>query len=329
MDHERFALLLSRSVVAGLFMGVVALVQVAVGRGFVPSAVLLTTGMIPPVLVVIFFLRVVFFDLSDRQGLTLGMAVVIVVVAAMEVIVPMAALGGAGPRAVIDPIPFFVKFAFALLVALVVAAYVSHRLNEIYGLLAVLVLFTAPPLLALSLLGAVPMAAVFYGTSALFCVFLWGETAKRQWFVLSGLCLLFGACSVSWDSAAFAAAPVHTTLMDGLQSVARSVLVMPARAAHLPSTWTLGPAAVCFLPWAFKGQWRKEKRVLLVVVGIIVALMLSAGALKIYGLLPIISLLAVLATFGIHNLYLNARRPSLLFAAVVLSLSWNAMIFWK
>ena len=311
-------------------LGVLFFIQAAVGRGAVPRPLLMTlVGMMPAIFVAVFFLKVVLFDFPSGQGLTLGIGVVIAVVAAVEVTVLIGPWGGEAPRAVTDLTPLLLKFAFALLTALVLAAYVSHRLNEIYGLLAALILLTAPPFLASFLLGPLPLALAFYGTSALCCVFLWSETGKLQWFAMAGLCVVFGAWWVSWDSASFSTVPERMAFMGWLPLVPRSVLLIPAGEEHLPYTLILGPAAVSFVPWAFKGQWIKEKRILLVIAATIVVIILYAGALKTLGFLPIIPLLAALTTFGIHNLYMNARRPVLLFSVVVALLAWNAMIFWK
>ena len=330
MDHERIAPLLRRVILAGLILGVMFLVQAGVGGGAVATPPWMTVaGMISAILVAVFFLRVVFFDLSDRRGLTLAIGAVIVVVAVLQVTLLVTPWGVESPRAVIDLTPLFMRFAFALLVALVLAAYVSHRLNEIYGLLAALILLTAPPFLASSMIGPLPLALAFYGTSALFCVFLWGETGELQWSAMTGLCVVFGACSIIWDSAAFSAVPERIAFIGLLPLVSRSVLLIPAGEEHLAHMLILGPAMVCFLPWAFKGKWSKEKRILLAIAGTIVVITSYSGALKTLGFLPIIPLLAVLATFGIHNLYMNVRRPPRLFVAVVILLAWNAMIFWK
>jgi len=226
------------------------------------------------------------------------------------------------------PTPLLMRFSFTLLIALVLAAYMSHRLNQIYGLLAALLVLTAPPFLAPSQAGPLSLALAFYGTSALFCLFLWGETGKRRWLTLGGLCVVFGAGCFSWASAAFSAVPERSAFMGILTMLLRSILLIPG-GADLPPTLILGPAAVCFLPWAFKGKWPKEKRTLLAIAGSIVLVLLYAGGLKTLGFVPIIPLLAALATFGIHNSYMNVRRPALLFSAVVGVVAWNAMIFWK
>lgn len=233
-----------------------------------------------------------------------------------------ASLGGAVPN------PLLMRLSFTLLVALVLAAYMSHRLNQIYGLLAVSLVLTAPPFLAPSQAGPLSLALAFYGTSALFCVFLWGETGKRRWLTMGGLCVVFGAGCFSWASAGFSALPERSAFMGILTILPRSILLIPG-GADLPTTLILGPSTVCFLPWAFKGKWLKEKRTLLAIAGSIVLVLLYAGGLKTLGFVPIIPLLAVLATFGIHNLYMNVRRPALLFSAVVGLVAWNAMIFWK
>jgi hypothetical protein len=329
MDHERFAPLLFRIVLAGLLLGVMALVQAVIGYDSAAS-------------------------------------------------------------------PLFMKLAYVFLLVTALSAYMSHRLNQTYGLLAALLFVTTPPFLIPSHVGLLFVEPVFYWTSVVFCLFLWSETGKLPWLIMGGLCMGFAACGVSWDSALFfvvlylgvlvllrrrtkqggntmgyatlfvlcgvvpfaswnavsyfssgnvfaallcdqgatAAQPVQGGVAEGtrvttmLESIPQSIFLLPWGESLLPPTLTLGPAAVCFLPWAFKGKWGHEKRVLAVAV-LVIVFMSYTGALKTLGFLPIIPLLAVLAIYGIHNLYMNVKRPSLLFSAVAVLLAWNGVTFWK
>jgi len=294
-------------------------------------------------------------------------------------------------------IPQLLQFAYALLLAVVLAAYLSHRLNHIYGLLAALFFLTTPPLLVLSHVGVLPLNLVFYWTSSLLCLFLWGETRKSSWLIVAGLCLGFTACGVAWNTALLFAVldlgilgllirrtdradgaagcvalfvlcgalpvagwtavsyfssgdvfvgplfPDNATAVDSVrnglaerasvmrifESIPQSISLLPWGKELVPPTLALGPAAVCFLPWAFKGKWGHEKRILFAAAVLVIVFVSYTGALKTLGLLPIIPLLAVLAIYGIHNLYMNVKRPSLLFSAVALLLAWNGVTFWK
>jgi len=112
-------------------------------------------------------------------------------------------------------------------------------------------------------------------------------------------------------------------------AIANSISGLPLGEVHLPSALVLGPAPVCFLPWSFKGKWAYEKHALLVIAVLALLATAASGALKSIGLLPISPLLAILTVYGIHNLYMNVRRPALLIASAIALFLWNGPIFWK
>src|SRR3970282_1336925 len=87
----------------------------------------------------------------------------------------------------------------------------------------------------------------------------------------------------------------------------------------------LNPMLILFLPWAFKGKWAEEKKVLF---GFSVFYFLYAAflvELRIRYILPIVPPLVILLVYGIHNIYLRIVRPSVLFAALVLLVALNGI----
>lgn len=91
----------------------------------------------------------------------------------------------------------------------------------------------------------------------------------------------------------------------------------------------LNPALILFLPWAFKGKWEEEKKLLF---GFVVCYFLYAfflSDLRIRYLLPIVPLLVILLVYAIHNIYLRIVRPAFLFGAVILLLLLNGIYLWN
>src|SRR3990167_7954780 len=87
----------------------------------------------------------------------------------------------------------------------------------------------------------------------------------------------------------------------------------------------LNPMLILFLPWAFKGKWAEEKKVLF---GFSVFYFLYAAflvELRIRYILPVVPPLVILLVYGIHNIYLRIVRPSVLFTAIVLLVALNGI----
>jgi len=90
----------------------------------------------------------------------------------------------------------------------------------------------------------------------------------------------------------------------------------------------LNPMLILFLPWAFKGKWAEEKKVLF---GFSVFYFLYAAflvELRIRYILPIVPPLVILLVYGIHNIYLRIARPPVLYGAVTLLLALNSVYLW-
>lgn len=85
----------------------------------------------------------------------------------------------------------------------------------------------------------------------------------------------------------------------------------------------LNPFLILFLPWAFKGKWGEEKRVLLAFSLLYLLYALFLTGLRIRYVLPMVPPLVILMVYGIHNIYLRIVHPSILFAVVALLLTFN------
>jgi len=85
----------------------------------------------------------------------------------------------------------------------------------------------------------------------------------------------------------------------------------------------LNPILLLFLPWTFKGKWTEDKKVFF---GFALLYFLYAFVLvdmRIRYILPIVPPLVILLVYGIHNLYMEIRRPALLIGTVLLLVAWN------
>ncbi len=91
----------------------------------------------------------------------------------------------------------------------------------------------------------------------------------------------------------------------------------------------LNPMLILFLPWAFKGKWDAEKKILF---GFSVFYLLYAVflvELRIRYILPIVPPLVILLVYSLHNIYLRIVPPSLLFGTVLILLAMNGVYLWN
>ena len=91
----------------------------------------------------------------------------------------------------------------------------------------------------------------------------------------------------------------------------------------------LNPMLILFLPWAFKGKWESEKKILF---GFSVFYFLYAAflvELRIRYILPVVPPLVILLVYSLHNIYLRIVHPSLLFGTVLILLAMNGVYLWN
>ena len=87
-----------------------------------------------------------------------------------------------------DSVPKVVHALFGYLTGLLLYAYLSRRMNSLYGLLGFFFWISIPSVLRLSHWAYVDLGITFYTTAALLCLLCWREEqAKGSWLALAGL----------------------------------------------------------------------------------------------------------------------------------------------
>lgn len=91
----------------------------------------------------------------------------------------------------------------------------------------------------------------------------------------------------------------------------------------------LTPVLIVFLPWAFRGKWIEEKKILAVFSLLFLLYAIFLVDMRIRYILSIVPPLVILAIYGIFNIYLGIKRPVYLFAAIVFFAAWHAAYIWR
>jgi hypothetical protein len=91
----------------------------------------------------------------------------------------------------------------------------------------------------------------------------------------------------------------------------------------------LTPALVLFLPWAFKGKWNEEKKLIALFAFGYLLMASFLIDMRIRYILLIVPWLVVLFVYGIFNMYLSIKRPAFLFALVLAFAAWHGTYLWR
>ena len=91
----------------------------------------------------------------------------------------------------------------------------------------------------------------------------------------------------------------------------------------------LTPVLLLFLPWAFKGKWSEEKKLIAFFAFGYLALALFLIDMRIRYILMIVPSLVVLLGYGIFNLYLSIKRTVLLYATLLFFAAWHGTYLWR
>lgn len=91
----------------------------------------------------------------------------------------------------------------------------------------------------------------------------------------------------------------------------------------------LNPILVLFLPWAFRGKWEEEKKLLFGFALFFFLYAFFLADLRIRYILPIVPPLVILLVYGIHNIYLRIAHPFVLASGVILLLALNGTYLWR
>ena len=86
---------------------------------------------------------------------------------------------------------------------------------------------------------------------------------------------------------------------------------------------------IFFLPWAFKGKWLDEKKILTGFSLLFFLYALFLVDLRIRYILLIVPPLVVLSVYGIFNAYLRIKRPAYLIAILVFFAAWHGTYLWR
>jgi hypothetical protein len=308
-----------------------------------------------------------------------------------------------------DFVPKLIHGLFGFLTGLSIYAYLSGRMNAVYGLLGFFFFISLPAVLRLSHWAYVDLGTAFYTTGALLCLFRWREEKTRsQWLVMAALSAGFAVASkpnglVGWlvifllfvwvsvreterdlrriltEFALFSAVgvlpflpwlaknwlqtgnpffpllawffPMKAGMEAGASYVSLGIFAKREllygenawQIAALPLRLfifgrdddpqyfdgVLSPSLILLLPWAFKGKWLDEKKLLISFTVLLLLYTLFLVDLRVRYILPIVPPLVILLTYGIFNVYLRIRKPAYLFAALVSFAAFNGYYLWR
>ncbi len=91
----------------------------------------------------------------------------------------------------------------------------------------------------------------------------------------------------------------------------------------------LTPVLIAFLPWAFKGKWLEEKKLLAGFAFLFFIYALFLVDLRIRYVLVIVPPLVALLVYGIFNVYLRIKRPVFLVAVLLFFAAWHGAYLWR
>ncbi len=309
-----------------------------------------------------------------------------------------------------DSVPKLIHGLFGFLTGLSLYAYLSRRMNVVYGLLGFFFFISVPSVLRLSHWAYVDLGTTFYTTAALLCILRWREeTGGGQWLIMAALsagfalatkpngwvaglllfflfvwvsveqtergfgkilsnCLLFvavgalpflpwlaknwlqtgnpffpllggffpGKIGVEGDNASYVSLGVFAKRQLLYGESWWQIVALPLRLFFFgrdddPQYFdgVLGPSLILLLPWAFKGKWLEEKKLLMSFALLFFLYALFLVDLRARYILPIVPPMVILFTYGIFNVYLGIKRPAYLFAALSCFAAFNGYYLWR
>jgi len=91
----------------------------------------------------------------------------------------------------------------------------------------------------------------------------------------------------------------------------------------------LTPILILLLPWAFRGKWSEDKKLLAVFSLLTLLYGILLVDLRVRYVLSIVPPLVILLVYGIFNIYTRIKRPAILFAGLLLCAAWHGAFLWK
>ena len=309
-----------------------------------------------------------------------------------------------------DSIPKLIHGLFGFLTGLSLYAYLSRRMNAVYGLLGFFFFISVPSVLRLSHWAYVDLGTAFYTTAALLCILRWREEkAGGQWLVMAALSAGFAVATkpnglVAWlllfflfawvgvretergfgkilsNCVLFVAVgalpflpwlaknwlqtgnpffpllggffPAKTGVEGGGASYVSLGVFAKRELLYGESWWqitalplrlfffgrdddpqyfdgVLGPSLILLLPWAFKGKWLEEKKLLVSFALLFFVYALFLVDLRARYILPIVPPMVILFIYGVFNVYLRIKQPAYLFAALLGFAAFNGCYLWR
>ncbi len=310
-----------------------------------------------------------------------------------------------------DFVPKLIHCLYGFLTGLALCAYLSRRMNVVYGLLGFFFFVSVPVILRLNHWAYVDLGTTFYTTASLLCLLRWREdlTAK-SWLVVAALSMGFTAATKpnGWVAVLilffFMAMSLVHEPRKSIGQIARPIFLFAAMGAlpFLPwlvknwfqtgnpffpllagffptkagpgastaasfvgvgifakrqwlygeSWWqiaalplrvffsgqddkpqyfdgALSPILILFLPWAFRGKWLEEKKILAGFALLYFAYAFVLVDMRVRYLLPIVPPLVALLVYGVFNIYLRINRPAYLFAVLVFFAVLPGVYLWR
>jgi hypothetical protein len=91
----------------------------------------------------------------------------------------------------------------------------------------------------------------------------------------------------------------------------------------------LTPVLIVFLPWAFKGKWLEDKKLLINFALLFLLYAVFLVDMRIRYILSIVPPLVMLAVYGVFNIYLRIKRPIYLFVLLLAFVAWHGAYLWN
>jgi hypothetical protein len=91
----------------------------------------------------------------------------------------------------------------------------------------------------------------------------------------------------------------------------------------------LSPILILLLPWAFKGKWHEEKKMLFGFAALFLAFAIVLVDLRARYVMLMVPPLVILLAYAVFNLYLSAKRPVILFAVLIAFAAYHGSYLWR
>jgi hypothetical protein len=310
-----------------------------------------------------------------------------------------------------DSVPKLIHCFYGFLTGLALCAYLSRRMNSVYGLLGFFFFISVPTVLRLNHWAYVDLGTTFYSTASLLCLIRWRESQSAlSWLALAGASMGFAA---STKPNGFLAVLILVFLMAFVLAgaprrsagqMARQIFLFIAMAALPVAPWlaknwlqtgnpffpllagffpghnagdaqavvtfgglgifvkrellygeswfqiaalplrlflsgrddnpqyfdgVLTPILILFLPWAFKGKWGEEKKLLAAFALLYLAFAIFLADMRARYVLPIVPPLVALMVYGVFNVYLRIKHPRYLLAVLVFFALLHGSYLWR